>query len=56
MHTGTHIAQHRKQCHSPAAGKSAEEFVEAELKATLEGLARHLFGQQTEVRWGEWRL
>ena len=36
------------------AGKSAEEFVEAELKATLEGLARHLFGQETEVRWGEW--
>ncbi len=28
------------------------EFVEAELKSTLEGLARHLFGQETEVRWG----
>jgi hypothetical protein len=28
--------------------------VEAELKTTLEGLARHLFGQETEVRWGEW--
>ncbi len=34
------------------AGKGAVEFVEAELKETLEGLARHLFGQDIQVRWG----
>lgn len=28
------------------------EFAEKELKDTLEGLARHLFGSDIETRWG----
>ena len=28
------------------------EFAERELKKTLEGLARHLFGSDIETKWG----
>lgn len=34
-----------------AAGKDAVEFLVADLKATLDGLARHLFGQEIDIRW-----
>lgn len=30
----------------------AVQFAETELKKTLEGLARHLFGSDIETRWG----
>lgn len=30
----------------------ATEFATAELKKTLEGLARHLFGSEIQTRWG----
>jgi len=30
----------------------AVEFAERELKKTLEGLARHLFGSDIETKWG----
>jgi len=34
-----------------ASGQDGTAFAAAELKSTLEGLARHLFGAETEVRW-----
>lgn len=49
---------HQMECvriHQPAeweaAGMDATEFATAELKKTLEGLARHLFGSEIQTRW-----